>query len=62
VHVNAALNVGLSPDEIVESLLHSAVYCGIPKAMNASLVAKKVFAERGLLPAGQQPTPPATAV
>ncbi len=46
VHVNAALNVGLSPDEIVESL-HSAVYCGIPKAMNASLVAKKVFAERG---------------
>ncbi|MER6124803.1 carboxymuconolactone decarboxylase family protein [Streptomyces sp. NPDC001795] len=55
VHVNAALNVGLSPDQIVEALLHSSVYCGIPKAMNASLVAKKVFAERGLLPLGQQP-------
>ncbi|MFG2308218.1 carboxymuconolactone decarboxylase family protein [Streptomyces sp. NPDC048566] len=55
VHVNASLNVGLSPDEIVEALLHAAVYCGIPRAMNASLVAKKVFAERGLLPAGRGP-------
>ncbi|GAA1873355.1 carboxymuconolactone decarboxylase family protein [Asanoa iriomotensis] len=50
VHVNASLNVGLSADEIVEALLHSAVYCGIPKALNATMVAKKVFAERGLLP------------
>jgi 4-carboxymuconolactone decarboxylase len=28
VHINAALNVGLSSEEIVEALLHSAVYCG----------------------------------
>ncbi|SKC75937.1 carboxymuconolactone decarboxylase family protein [Krasilnikoviella flava] len=50
VHVNAALNVGLTPAEIAEALLHSAVYCGMPKALNATFVAKKVFAERGLLP------------
>ncbi|WP_328666239.1 carboxymuconolactone decarboxylase family protein [Streptomyces sp. NBC_00322] len=50
VHINAALNVGLTPEEIVEALLHSAVYCGMPKALNATFVAKKVFAERGLLP------------
>ncbi len=50
VHVNAALNVGLTPEEIVEALLHSAVYCGMPKALNATFAAKKVFAERGLLP------------
>lgn len=56
VHVNAALNVGLTPEEIVEALTHSAVYCGIPKALNATFAAKKVFAERGLLPLGQ-PTP-----
>ncbi|MEU6094794.1 carboxymuconolactone decarboxylase family protein [Streptomyces sp. NPDC047079] len=56
VHVNAALNVGLTPEQIVEALLHSAVYCGIPRALNATLAAKKVFAERGLLPLGQQPT------
>ncbi|MET7464924.1 carboxymuconolactone decarboxylase family protein [Nonomuraea sp. NPDC005501] len=50
VHVNAALNVGLTPSEISEALLHSAVYCGMPRAINATLVAKKVFAERDLLP------------
>jgi 4-carboxymuconolactone decarboxylase len=50
VHINAALNVGLTPPEIVEALLHSAVYCGMPRALNATFVAKKVFAGRDLLP------------
>ncbi|GHG52001.1 carboxymuconolactone decarboxylase family protein [Streptomyces griseocarneus] len=50
VHINAALNVGLTPEEITEALLHSAVYCGMPRALNATFVAKKVFGERGLLP------------
>ncbi|NUR39463.1 MAG: carboxymuconolactone decarboxylase family protein [Streptomyces sp.] len=57
VHVNAALNVGLTPQQIVEALLHSAGYCGFPRALNATFVAKKVFDERGLLPVDQQPTP-----
>ncbi|MFF7458038.1 carboxymuconolactone decarboxylase family protein [Kitasatospora sp. NPDC008115] len=50
VHLNAALNVGLTPAEITEALLHSAAYCGFPKALNATFVARKVFGERGLLP------------
>lgn len=50
VHINAALNVGLQPAEIVEAFLHSAVYCGFPRAVNATLAAKRVFAERGLPP------------
>lgn len=50
VHINAGLDVGLTAEEIVEALLHSAVYCGMPKALNATFVAKKVFAERDLLP------------
>ncbi|MBB2744837.1 UNVERIFIED_ORG: 4-carboxymuconolactone decarboxylase [Microbispora rosea subsp. rosea] len=50
VHLNAALNVGLTATEIAEALLHSAVYAGMPRAINATLVAKKVFAERGLPP------------
>lgn len=50
VHVNAALNVGLSSVEIVEALTHAAVYCGFPKALNAIFVAKRVFDERDLLP------------
>lgn len=50
VHISAALNVGLTPTEIIEALLHSAVYCGIPRALNAVIVAKTVFRERDLLP------------
>ena len=51
VHINASLNVGLTPQQIVETFVHSAVYCGFPRALNATFTAKKVFAERGLLPA-----------
>ena len=50
VHVGAALNVGLTPQQVVEALLHSAVYCGFPRALNAVFAAKSVFDERGLLP------------
>jgi 4-carboxymuconolactone decarboxylase len=49
VHINAALNVGLTPQQIIEAFLHSAVYCGFPRALNATFTAKKVFAERGLM-------------
>lgn len=48
VHINAALNVGLTPDEIVEAFLHTSVYAGFPRALNAVLVAKRVFAKRGV--------------
>jgi 4-carboxymuconolactone decarboxylase len=50
VHVNASLNVGLTPTEIVEAITHTAVYCGFPKALNAIFITKRVFAERDLLP------------
>lgn len=50
VHVNTALNVGLTPTEIVEAIMHAALYCGFPKALNATFAARKVFEERGLLP------------
>ncbi|GAA3431449.1 carboxymuconolactone decarboxylase family protein [Kutzneria kofuensis] len=50
VHVNTSLNVGLTPAEIIEAMLQAAGYCGFPRALNATNVAKEVFAERGLLP------------
>ncbi|MEU4393017.1 carboxymuconolactone decarboxylase family protein [Kribbella sp. NPDC023855] len=50
VHIRTSLNVGLTPTEIVEALTHAAGYCGFPKALNAIFTAKRVFAERGLLP------------
>ncbi|ROO89134.1 4-carboxymuconolactone decarboxylase [Actinocorallia herbida] len=48
LHVGASLNAGLSPEEVVEALLQSAVYCGMPRALNAAAVARKVFAARGI--------------
>ncbi len=45
VHLGAALNVGLSREEITEAILHAAVYAGFPRALNATTVAREVFAE-----------------
>ena len=47
-HIPLALEVGLTPDEIVETFLHAAVYCGFPRAINATQTARKVFSERGV--------------
>ena len=48
-HIPLALEVGVTPNEVIEVFLHAAVYCGFPRAINASQIAKKVFAERGLI-------------
>ena len=45
MHVRAALRIGLTPDEIKEVLLHTAIYCGVPAANGAFAVAQKVLAE-----------------
>lgn len=49
LHVRAALRNGLTPDEIAEVLLHTAVYAGVPAANTAFARAQKVLAEDGLL-------------
>jgi 4-carboxymuconolactone decarboxylase len=48
LHVRAALRNGLTPDEIGEVLLHSAIYCGVPAANSAFAVAQRVMREEGL--------------
>ena len=48
-HINAALNVGNTPQEIVEIIMQMTSYCGFPKSINAMVAAKEVFAERDLL-------------
>jgi 4-carboxymuconolactone decarboxylase len=45
MHVRAALRIGLTPDEIKEVLLHSAIYCGVPAANGAFAVAQRVLDE-----------------
>ena len=49
VHIYGALNVGITPKRIIETFLQCIPYTGFPKVLNAVFVAKKVFAERGLL-------------
>ncbi|SHI79450.1 4-carboxymuconolactone decarboxylase [Actinomyces denticolens] len=46
VHIGAALNVGITREEIVEAFLHASGYCGFPRALNATFVAREVFRER----------------
>jgi 4-carboxymuconolactone decarboxylase len=41
-HVRGALNNGVSPAELQEVLLHAAVYCGVPSAVEAFRTAAEV--------------------
>ena len=45
IHVRAAVRNGLTPDEIGEVLLHTAVYAGVPAANTAFAVAQRVLDE-----------------
>lgn len=45
VHTRAALRNGLTPGEIKEVLLQTAVYCGVPAANSAFRVAQQVVRE-----------------
>ncbi|MCK8098737.1 carboxymuconolactone decarboxylase family protein [Bacillus sp. 2CMS4F] len=48
VHINAALNVGLSPGEIVEAIIHCTPYTGFPRVLNTIFVAKRIFEEHNI--------------
>lgn len=47
LHVRGALNNGCTVDEIRETLLQTAVYCGIPAAVDAFRVAKSIIEADG---------------
>ncbi|MCM5553936.1 carboxymuconolactone decarboxylase family protein [Pleomorphomonas sp. NRK KF1] len=46
VHIEAGLNVGVSREEVVETIMQMAVYAGFPAALNGLFAAKEVFAAR----------------
>ena len=48
VHINGALNVGLSPNKIIETFIQCIPYTGFPRVLNAVFTAKRVFEERGI--------------
>lgn len=45
IHVRGALNNGLSREEIREVLMQTAIYCGVPAAIDSFRVARSVFEE-----------------
>jgi 4-carboxymuconolactone decarboxylase len=47
MHLRAALRNGLTPDQIGEVLLHTAVYAGVPAANRAFAIAREVLADAG---------------
>jgi 4-carboxymuconolactone decarboxylase len=49
MHVRAALGNGLTPEEIREVLLHSAVYAGVPAANAAFAIAQHTLSEVGAI-------------
>jgi 4-carboxymuconolactone decarboxylase len=48
MHVRAAITNGLTPAEITEILLHTAVYAGLPAANAAFAIAQRTLAEMGV--------------
>ncbi len=45
LHLRGALTNGVSREEIREALMQSAVYCGVPAALEAFRMAREVFGE-----------------
>jgi|SRR6266849_1419723 len=45
LHMRAALNNGVTQEEIKEVLLQTAIYCGVPAANNAFHIAEEILGE-----------------
>jgi 4-carboxymuconolactone decarboxylase len=50
VHVAAALNLGVSREEVVEILMQTAIYCGFPVALNSLGHCHDLLTEGGCSP------------
>ncbi len=48
-HLEKALDNGVTASEISELLTHVAFYAGFPAAISASLIARPLFEERGIV-------------
>lgn len=56
MHVRAALRNGLTPEEIGEVFIHTAIYAGVPAANSAFAIAQEVIAAESA--AGEPPSSP----
>jgi 4-carboxymuconolactone decarboxylase len=56
MHVRAALRNGLTPEEIAEVLMHTAVYAGVPAANAAFAIAQETMRADGVAAALEPPS------
>ena len=45
MHTRATANTGATPDDIMEAMLHVAIYAGVPRANHAIKIVKQTLAE-----------------
>ena len=45
MHIRATANTGASKDDVMQALLHVAIYAGVPKANHAIKLAKQTYAQ-----------------
>ena len=45
MHIRATANTGASKNDVMQALLHVAIYAGVPKANHAIKLAKQTYAE-----------------
>ncbi len=47
-HIGIALDAGMAPAEVVETIVHCAPFVGFARTLNAARSAKRVFGARGV--------------
>jgi len=48
MHIRATANTGTSPEDVLEALLHVAIYAGVPRANHAIKIARQTYVEMGV--------------
>jgi len=48
MHIRATTNTGASPEDVMEALLHVAVYAGVPRANHAIKIARQTYEDMGV--------------
>ncbi len=48
-HIQVALRIGVTPQEILETIMQVGAYSGLPCYGNARAVAREIFKEQGIL-------------
>ncbi|MFI6369306.1 carboxymuconolactone decarboxylase family protein [Nocardia sp. NPDC050630] len=49
-HITTALNAGVPPTGVIEAIIQALPYAGFPRVLSAMTIARRVFADRKLLP------------